>query len=123
MLSTLLAPTEAVTSSLEVKRALLTYDSVCISHPEDREFFPQKALFPMMFPDMPMMDFGFPMGWSIKPLSQVESFDADFEKLLDDVQFTRHQGTIDVLETYNLESARRIGSDYLDGYPINPQFC
>ncbi|WP_427928732.1 hypothetical protein [Agrobacterium cavarae] len=122
MLSTLLAPTEAVTSSLEVKRALLTYDSVYIPHPEDREFFPQKALFPIMFPNLPMMGIGFSMGRPIKPLSQVENFDTDFEKLLDDVQFTRHQGTIDVLETYNLESARRIGSDYLDGYPINPQF-
>lgn len=55
MLSTLLAPTEAVTSSLEVKRALLTYDTVYIPHPEDREFFPKKALFPMMFPEMQMM--------------------------------------------------------------------
>lgn len=121
---TYIAPTEMPPSSLEIKRALLTYDKVVLSDPGDRDFFPPQLLFQAISSGMgiPFL-FGIDTG-PVRPLGKVPNYDNDFDKLLEEINFARREGLIDVVSTYERETENRltIGAVPTGGYPLDPTF-
>lgn len=117
---TLFSPTEYVPSSLELKRALLTFDRVLLFDPDDRDFFPPQAFTIAM--GMPPI-FGMNIG-PVKPLGKAPGYDDAFQRLLDEFSVAGRQGLVDVVSSYDRSSSDSItiGAVQMGGYPLNPRF-
>lgn len=125
MFHTFLAPAETPPTSLQIKRALLTYERVIISDPSDREFFPSQLMMSAMFSRF----FGipFPMGLNsqpVRPLGKVETYDADFDQTMEEISYARREGLVDIVSTYERLPADQMimGSLPNGGYPLNHEF-
>jgi len=118
--SAYLAPTEEPVSLIDVKRALLTFDRVCIADPNDRDLIPPQSF--MLALGMPPI-FGFNMG-AVRPLGKFDDYDNAFDRLMDRLQIARRQGVIDVVSTYDLATSSQgtIGAVLMGDYPLNPRF-
>ncbi|MES0094593.1 hypothetical protein [Mesorhizobium sp. M0030] len=117
---TVVAPTERVSNSLELKRALLTFDRVVLFDPDDREFFPPQSFFVAMgAPPFVGMNTG-----PVKPLGKAPGYDDAFQKLLDEFSVAGRQGLVDVVSSYDRSSSDlfTIGAVQMGGYPLNPRF-
>ncbi|GJD40864.1 hypothetical protein [Methylobacterium bullatum] len=117
---TFMSPHERPNSSLEIKRALLTFDKVHISDPGDRDLFPPQA-FAMALGMPPLM--GFNSG-PVRPLGKYNNYDNEFDQLMDELDIARRENILDVTSTYDLETSQKstIGAVLLGSYPLNVQF-
>ncbi|MFK8328487.1 hypothetical protein M2D63_000515 [Pseudomonas sp. BJa5] len=114
----LLAPHESPNSSLEIKRALLTYEKVLIIDPNDRDLIPSNSLASVLM-GMPL--FGMSMG-DVRPMGKVQDYDERFERVIDGASEAVKQGLIEVCSTYQPHKSGKvtIGGVPLGGYPIDP---
>ncbi|MER9814677.1 hypothetical protein [Mesorhizobium sp. M0129] len=117
---TVIAPTERVPTSLELKRALLTFDRVVLFDPDDRDFFPPQAF--MIAMGMPPL-LGINTG-PVKPLGKAPGYDDAFQQILDEFSVAGRQGLVDVISSYDRSSSNSatIGAVQMGGYPLNPRF-
>jgi hypothetical protein len=118
--STYVGPTERPTSSLDIKRALLTYDRICLPDPSDRDLFPPQSF--MVALGMPPV-FSVPIR-RVRTLGKMPEYDNEFDRLMEELQYARRQGLIDVISTYDQTTTSKftIGAVLMGGYPLNPQF-
>lgn len=117
---TFIAPTERPTSSLDIKRALLTFDKVNIADPDDRDFFPPQAFIAAMgMPPIVGVNFG-----PVRPLGKTKDYDSCFDQLMSEIDVARRQGLIDVVPSYDRSTSKQVtfGGVFLGGYPLNPKF-
>lgn len=96
--NSLILPTEQPVEIHEIKRALLTYDKVYITSPDDRELLPpntyQNALLASLgFQTMPI---GMPDG-PILPLGKVNDHDRFFELIINECKDAIKQGSVEIL--------------------------
>jgi len=114
----LLAPHESPNSSLEIKRALLTYEKVVIIDPSDRDLIPETSLVSVL---MGLPVFGMSMG-AVRPMGKSIDYDERFDRVLDGAHEAVKQGLIEVRSTYQPRQHKTItiGSVELGGYPIDP---
>lgn len=117
---TFLCPSEFPTTSLNLKRALLSYDKIHIPDPADREYFPPQA-FGMAIGMPPFL--GINMG-AVRPLGKKANYDNDFDRLMDEIDIARRQGLVDVTSSYDLSTSQKmtVGAVIMGNYPLNPQF-
>jgi hypothetical protein len=120
MLSALIAPTETAPTAIEVKRALLTYDTVYVVDPADRELIPPQSLFPAL---------GLPpvVAWNagpMRPLGKSPGYDDSFDRLVEELSSALRQDVIQITSTYDksTEDQTWIGTVPLGGYPLDPHF-
>ncbi|WP_419830602.1 hypothetical protein [Methylobacterium sp.] len=120
MRSAFLPPTETPNKSLDVKKALLSFDKVLIPDPADRELIPPQSL--MMAMGLPPF-MGFNMG-PVRPLGKILDYDSEFDRLMLDIDVARRQGLIEVVSSYDLSTSSQgtIGSVLMGDYPLNPRF-
>ncbi len=118
--SAYLAPTETPIRSVDVKRALLTYDRVYIADPGDRDLIPPQSF--MMALGMPPF-MGFNTG-PVRPLGKSARYDDTFDQLIDELDIARRDGCVEVVSTYDLTTSAQgtIGAVLMGDYPLNPQF-
>lgn len=115
MYHTFIAPSERPPTSLEIKRALLTYERVVIPDPDDRDYFPPHLLIPAVVAAYGLPDiFGIDLG-PVRPLGKIRNYDYDFDKLINEIDYARREGLIDVVSTYDREISK--GSLYVGGTP------
>ena len=91
--SAYLAPTETPIRSVDVKRALLTYDRVYIANPGDRDLIPPQSF--MMALGMPPF-MGFNRG-PVRPLGKSAKYDDTFDQLIDELDIARRDGCVEVV--------------------------
>lgn len=115
-----MSPAEAPIRSVDVKRALLTYDRVYIADPGDRDLIPPQSF---------MMALGLPpiMGFNagpVRPLGKSPGYDDTFDQLMDELRVARRDGCVEVVSTYDLTTTGQttIGAVLMGHYPLNPQF-
>ena len=101
----------------EVKRAILTFDKVLLTHPRDRDIIPPQAM--GMAIGLPPI-FGANFG-PIRPLGKSPDYDNDFDKLIDECKQARRDGVLDVISTYAHQDTFTIGAVLMGDYPLNPQ--
>lgn len=120
MYQTYIAPSETSPSSLEIKRALLTYDKVLVADPEDRDLFPPQMIMQVII-GLPIV--GMNMG-PIRPLGKAPGYDEDFDRLMDELNYARRDGIIDVVSVFEREPENMlsIGGVPSGGYPLNSTF-
>ncbi len=117
-----IAPTEKPPTSLEIKRALLTYDKIFISDPSDRDLIPPQSYMTAAFPGMPSL-MGFNSG-PVRTLGKTENYDASFDQLLEEVKYAHHSDLLEVISSYDLSSSNQatLGAVITGDYPLNPPF-
>ncbi len=120
MKSTIIAPKETAPSLTEVKRALLTFDKVCLISPDDTDLMPSNLLLTAI--GMPPF-FSMP-GGEVRPINRMPGYEDDFSKLLDECKLAIKQGSLEVISTYNKPETQQgfIGMVPTGGYPLNPEF-
>ena len=121
--NSIILPTEEPVSIHEIKRALLTYDKVYLTSPDDRELLPpntyQNALMVSLgFPTMPM---GMPDG-PIRPLGKVDNYDENFEAVLKECKDAIDQGSIEILSAPQYEESVTIFAAPVPPDTPNPFF-
>lgn len=116
MRSALIIPSEFCTTSLEVKRALLTYDQVKIIDPAERDIMPPQAQIAAII-GIPII--GMNMG-PINEIGKVANYDNDFDKLVEEVLPAINQNIVQVIRTYPESNAMTIGGIDLGSYPLHP---
>jgi hypothetical protein len=118
--SAYIAPTEFAPSSIDVKRALLTYDRVYLSDPADRDLIPPQS-FMAAATGMPAI-IGFNMG-AVRPLGKSKQYDDEFDQLMDELRIAHRDGCVEVVSTYDLRSSSQfsLGGIIMGDYPLNPQ--
>ena len=125
MYQTFIAPTETPPNSLAIKRALLTYDKVILSDPGDRDYFPPQLFMQAMSSGLGVP--GLPIGMNcgpVCPLGKVNSYDETFDQLMNEIDYARREGIVDVVSTYDRSTDQgiTIGSVPTGGYPLNSAF-
>lgn len=116
----LLAPSEKPNALREIKRALLTYDTVKIIDPSDRDIIPSNTFMPTIF-GMPI---AFNLG-SVRPMGKVAEYDQVFERVLDECEPLVKQNLLQVVSTYNISDTKvnvMMGRVPTGGYPLNTKF-
>lgn len=78
----LVVPTEHAPAELEIKRALLTFEEVHLLDPDDRDLMDPAAFMNALSGGRMPVAFG-QVGSTALPLPKTESFDGDFERLVD----------------------------------------
>lgn len=125
MYETFLAPSEKPTTSLDIKKAILTYDRVLVSDPSDRDYFPPQFFLQAMGAGLgiPFFPIGINSG-PIRPLGKFKNYDNDFDKIMEEIDYARREGVVDVISTYDLSAGQgmTIGGIPDGGYPLNPAF-
>jgi hypothetical protein len=96
MESCLILPNERPPSLLEIKRALLTYETVTMPSSEDRDIIPSNCFHVAVSP-VPT-PFAVPVG-NVRPLGKVSGFDDYFSKVTDECLPAQKQGIVKILGT------------------------
>src|SRR4051812_28070047 len=115
--SSLLLPTDKPISSIAVKRAMLTYDTVYIPSPDDRDLIPPNSYFWAVL-GLPIL--GLPIGFrpggtsiednSVRALGKRPSYDLEFQKFMDIVRPAEQAGAVNVLTSPKYDNRLTIGA-------------
>ncbi len=117
MRSTLLITSEQPPTLLDVKAALLTYDTVKLVDPDDRDLFPSTGI--MMAMGMPPV-ISMPTPNPVRRIGKAPGFDNDFEQLLDALAPAFRQESVSIVRTYQPPAPEvRIGMVDLGGFPLD----
>ena len=120
MRSTLLLTSERPPALLDLKAALLTYDTVQLLDPGDRDLFPSTGM--MMALGMPAL-MSLPTNNPVRTIGKAPGYDGDFERLIDEAKIAVQQGSVSVVRTYQPPAPEfRIGMVDLGGFPLPVQF-
>ncbi|WP_165854907.1 hypothetical protein [Marinobacter sp. JSM 1782161] len=127
-LDTMIFPESYQTPEIELKRALLTYNKVFLIDPKENDIMPPELMTQaMMPPGMPFSPFAINMGAPVCPIIKSQSYENDFDRLLETFQPALKAGCLEVTTTYK-ESIKpgtvAIGAfshGGATGYPLNPQ--
>lgn len=116
-----LAPSEFPVCSLDVKKALLTFDKLFLADPADRELIPPQSFMMAAFNMPPIM--GGDMG-PVRPLGKIGGYDHAFDQLMDELDIARREGCVEVVSTYDLTTSKNItiGAVLMGDYPLHPSF-
>jgi hypothetical protein len=117
--SALVIPTERVPTLLDIKRALLSYDRIVLSSPEDRELISPQHFWAASSP-IPL-PIGVDVG-PIKPLGKVPEYDDYFQKLTEGCSIAIKQGSLIVRSVPNYENDFYIGNKPPPSGEPNPRF-
>jgi hypothetical protein len=115
----LIVPSECAPTSLDIKRALLSYNKVLIVSPRDRDVIPSRTF---------GMALGLPpiMSWEtgpVMPMGKAPGYDNDIDELANTFKQAISEGALEIISTYSEISpgSMLIGSVGIDNYPLNPQ--
>jgi hypothetical protein len=104
--STLILPTEMPPSLLDVKRALLTFDTINLLAPDDRDVIPAHNY--VAASSGGLAPFGINRG-PVRPHGKLPGYDDAFEKLVDEAAQLKQQGLLTVLPTPTVHQGMIIG--------------
>jgi hypothetical protein len=115
----LIVPSECAPTSLDIKRALLSYNKVLIVSPSDRDVIPSRT-FGMALGLPPIMSWE--MG-PVMPMGKAPGYDNDIDELANTFKQAISEGALEIISTYSEISpgSMLIGSVGIDSYPLNPQ--
>lgn len=115
----LIVPSECAPTSLDVKRALLSYNKVLIVSPNDRDLIPSRT-FGLALGMPPIMSWD--MG-PVMPMGKAPGYDNEIEELANTFEEAISEGALEIISTYNEISpgSMLIGTVGVDNYPLNPQ--
>lgn len=117
MRSALLIASEQPPSLRDVKAALLTYDSVHLLDPDDRDLFPSTGM-PIAIGMPPVMSFPSPN--PVRRIGKIHGYDEKFEIVLSKSKAAIAQGSLLVSRSYQTPSPDfSIGMVDLGGFPLN----
>lgn len=119
-----MAPGESPTRLQDVKRALLTFDRVYLSDPNDRDLIPpQLFLSAVGAPPLISSFMGF-NGGPVRPLGKIPSYDDEFDDLLTHLRPAISDGLVEVVSSYDLQSSQKntIGKVFTGDFPLNERF-
>lgn len=91
--NTLIMPTERPPTARDVKRALLSFDKVFLTSPDDRELIPPNA-YHMVSTGMPPI-FGMSVG-AVRPLGKIDSFDSEFDQMAQEATAAIEQDSLEI---------------------------
>ncbi|BAL75998.1 hypothetical protein [Bradyrhizobium cosmicum] len=115
--STLLMPSEQPATLLDLKVALLTYDTVALVDPNDRDLFPGTGM--AMAMGMPPV-VSLPSTTPIRRIGKAPGYDDEFDAVLEGAKAAISQGSVSVVSTYRPPAPDlMIGSVDLGGFPLN----
>ena len=129
--SSLIVPTETPLAIDELKRALVTYDKVYLTSPDDREFIPPNVYTDAQYLSLPYLkgvQFDFPFGimghadGPVRPLGKIEAYDDEFQRTLDKAKFALALDKIEILTAPAYEMMSTIGAIPLPPDTPNPVF-
>jgi hypothetical protein len=116
MRSTLLITSEKPPTLLDLKAALLTYDTVQLLDPDDRDLFPSTGM--SMAMGMPPI-MSVPSSNPVRRIGKVPGYDDEFSALVDASAAAIRQGSVAVIRTYQPPAPEiRIGMVDLGGFPL-----
>lgn len=116
MRSTLLIPSEGPPKLRDLKIALLTYDTVQLVDPDDRDLFPSTGM--GMALGMPPV-ISMPANDPIRRIGKAPGYDDDFAAVVDAAKAAIYQGSVSVVRTYQPPTPNiRIGMVDLGGFPL-----
>ena len=115
----LIVPSEYAPTSLDIKRALLSYNKVLIVSPSDRDLIPSRT-FGLALGMPPIMSWD--MG-PVMPMGKAPGYDNEIEELASTFGEAISEGALEIISTYNEISpgSMLIGTVGVDNYPLNPQ--
>jgi hypothetical protein len=115
----LIVPSECAPTSLDIKRALLSYNKVLIVSPSDRDIIPSRT-FGMALGLPPIMSWE--MG-PVMPMGKAPGYDNNIDELVNTFKQAISEGALEIVSTYSEISpgSMLIGSVGIDNYPLNPQ--
>jgi hypothetical protein len=115
----LIVPSECAPTSLDIKRALLSYNKVLIVSPSDRDVIPSRT-FGLALGLPPIMSWE--MG-PVMPMGKAPGYDDDIDELANTFKQAISEGALEIISTYSEISpgSMLIGSVGIDNYPLNPQ--
>jgi hypothetical protein len=116
----LVLPTERPLRLIDVKRALLSYDSVYVPSPEDREIIPPNAFAAASSP----MGF-FPIGMDsgpVRPLGKVANYDEVYERVIEECKPAIQQQKLHVMSAPQYHKTMTIGAIPMPDDTPNPTF-
>ena len=115
----LIVPSECAPTSLDIKRALLSYNKVLIVSPSDRDLIPSRT-FGLALGMPPIMSWD--MG-PVMPMGKAPGYDNEIEELASTFGEAISEGALEIISTYNEISpgSMLIGTAGVDNYPLNPQ--
>ena len=115
----LIVPSECAPTSLDIKRALLSYNKVLIVSPSDRDLIPSRT-FGLALGMPPIMSWD--MG-PVMPMGKAPGYDNEIEELASTFGEAISEGALEIISTYNEISpgSMLIGTVGVDNYPLNPQ--
>lgn len=115
----LIVPSECAPTSLDIKRALLSYNKVLIVSPSDRDVIPSRT-FGMALGLPPIMSWE--MG-PVMPMGKAPGYDNDIDELANIFKQAISEGALEIISTYSEISpgSMLIGSVGIENYPLNPQ--
>lgn len=115
--STLLIPSERPPTLLDLKVGLLTYDTVQLLDPGERDLFPSTGM-GMAIGIPPIMSM--PSANPVRRLGKAPGYDDDFAAVVDAAKAAVNQGSISVIRTYQPPAPElRIGMVDLGGFPLD----
>lgn len=116
MRSALLIPSERPPTLLDLKAALLTYDTVQLLDPDDRDLFPSTGM-GMALGMPPIMSV--PSANPVRRIGKAPGYDDDFAAVVDAAKAATSQGSVSVVRTYQPPAPEfRIGMVDLGGFPL-----
>lgn len=119
MRSTLLIPSEKAPTLLDLKAALLTYDTVNLVDPDDRDLFPSTGI-GMALGGPPIISM--PNSKPVRRIGKAPGYDDDFAIVIDAAKAAVSQGSVSIIRTYQPPSPEfRIGMVDLGGFPLDLQ--
>ncbi|MFM6129201.1 MAG: hypothetical protein ACKPBV_10735 [Sphaerospermopsis kisseleviana] len=115
----LIVPSECAPTSLDIKRALLSYNKVLIVSPSDRDVIPSRT-FGLALGMPPIMSWE--MG-PVMPMGKAPGYDNQIDELVDAFSEAISEGALEIISTFSEISpgSMLIGSVGVDNYPLNPQ--
>lgn len=128
----LLVPSEFAPTSLQVKRALLTFDKVLLVSPDDRDLIPGTVFMSAVcqLATGHRLPFGGDPGVIVRPLGKGDRYDDGFDSLLNEIRPAQQASLVEVISTYDHAGAEAeaqaqgfvIGTVPIPtgGYPLNP---
>lgn len=119
--NSILLPTEQPVNIHDIKRALITYDKVYITSPDDRELLPPNIYKNVVFQSLgfPFLPFGGSYG-PVKPLGKTDDYESDFERTMHECKSAISQGKIEIFGAPKYEESFTLGGVPLPDDTPNP---